>query len=93
MVGQMISLNQLDQLISINQVLTGSSSSTAATGSAQPATAASSAATNAIASPSPATAPVNGLPFNPDTMMPVNPALYPAPLNSSSTTNNTSGGK
>jgi flagellar basal-body rod modification protein FlgD len=91
MVGQMISLNQLDQLVSINQALT-SSSSTATSGSAQPAAAASAAAKAAIASPSPASAPANQLPFNPDTMMPVNPALYPAPFNSS-TTNNTSGGK
>src|SRR5579859_6218602 len=35
MVGEMISLNQLDQLISINQALTGSASS-GATGSVQP---------------------------------------------------------
>ncbi len=41
MVGQMISLNQLDQLISINQSLTGSTG-TATTGSAQPAAATAS---------------------------------------------------
>ena len=48
MVGQMISLNQLDQLISINQTLTGSTG-TATTGSLQPAGATASDA--ALSSP------------------------------------------
>lgn len=62
MVGQMVSLNQLDQLISINQTLqgmtsasTGTGGSTAGTGSTQsatkPATAASQATTNVFSNP------------------------------------------
>ena len=89
MVGQMISLNQLDQLISINQALTGSSSSTTTTGSAEP----SGSAAAMAAKTSSATPPVpNQLPFDPNTMMPINPAFYPAPMNPVSNTN-ISGGK
>jgi flagellar basal-body rod modification protein FlgD len=111
MVGQMISLNQLDQLISINQTLTGSS--TATTGLMQPAGAtladvAHSSANGGISSalpPSVAGAVANQLPFDPNTMMPLNPAnpgaapayinpsVNPATMGSSITRNNTSGGK
>jgi flagellar basal-body rod modification protein FlgD len=111
MVGQMISLNQLDQLISINQSLTGSG--TAATGSAQPAAATASDAALSSAngglaatlSPSVAGAAANQLPFDPNTMMPlnygnaaamgasINSSINPASMGSSSTSNNTSGGK
>ena len=111
MVGQMISLNQLDQLISINQSLTGTG--TAATGSAQPASAtASDAALSSVngglastLSPSVAGAVANQLPFDPNTMMPlnsgyagamgasINSSIQPASMGSSSTSNNTSGGK
>src|ERR1700761_2649107 len=106
MVGQMISLNQLDQLISINQTVTGSSG-TGTSGLVQPATALSSAI-GAVANtllPSGAGAVPNQLPFDPNTMMPlnfpnaaavgasINSSINPASLGSSSTTNNTSGGK
>jgi flagellar basal-body rod modification protein FlgD len=112
MVGQMISLNQLDQLISINQSLTGSTTTTPA-GSAQPAGAtASDAALSSVngglastLSPSVAGAVANQLPFDPNTMMPlnsgyagamgasINSSIQPASMGSSSTSNNTSGGK
>src|SRR3984885_6463074 len=112
MVGQMISLNQLDQLISINQTLTAPTS-TGATGSVQPAggtagDAALSSANGGIAStlsPSVAGAVANQLPFDPNTMMPlnfgnpgalgasINSAISPASMGSSSTNNSTSGGK
>jgi flagellar basal-body rod modification protein FlgD len=112
MVGQMISLNQLDQLISINQTLTGPTA-TGTTGSVQPAggtasDAALSSANGGIAStlsPSVAGAMTNQLPFDPNTMMPlnfgnpgalgasINSAISPASMGSSSTSNNTSGGK
>jgi flagellar basal-body rod modification protein FlgD len=112
MVGQMISLNQLDQLISINQTVTGSTG-TGSTGLLQPAGAtagnaplssANGGAINAL-SPSVAGAVANQLPFDPNTMMPLNFAIAGAPgasINSSSnpvsigpssTSNNTSGGK
>ena len=107
MVGQMISLNQLDQLISINQTLTGPTG-TAPTGSAQPAAAtASNAAVSAVngglastLSPSVAGAAANQLPFDPNTMMPlnfgnagapgapINSAISPASMGSSTTNNN-----
>jgi flagellar basal-body rod modification protein FlgD len=112
MVGQMISLNQLDQLISINQSLTGTPN-TATTGSAQPAGAtASDAAFSSVNGglaatlpPSVAGAVANQLPFDPNTMMPlnsgyagamgasINSSIQPASMGSSSTSNNTSGGK
>jgi flagellar basal-body rod modification protein FlgD len=111
MVGQMISLNQLDQLISINQTVTGSSG-TGTTGLVQPAgktasDAALSSANGGLAntlSPSVAGA-ANLLPFDPNTMMPlnfgdagspgtsINSAINPASKSSSTTNNNTSGGK
>jgi flagellar basal-body rod modification protein FlgD len=110
MVGQMISLNQLDQLISINQTLTGSS--TATTGLVQPARATASDTTLSSAnggvasalSPSVAGAAANQLPFDPNTMMPLSPgnagaaasinsSINAATMGSSSTGNNTSGGK
>jgi flagellar basal-body rod modification protein FlgD len=79
MVGQMISLNQLDQLISINQAVTGDNTGT--TGLLQkPAAAASdtagSSANGGLAntlSPSVAGAAVNQLPFDPNTLMPLGP--------------------
>ena len=112
MVGQMISLNQLDQLISINQTVTGSTG-TGTTGLAQPAGAtASDAALSSVngglastLSPAVAGAVANQLPFDPNTMMPLNSAnagalgasinssINPASMGSSSTSNNTSGGK
>jgi flagellar basal-body rod modification protein FlgD len=110
MVGQMISLNQLDQLISINQTVTGSTG-TGTTGLVQAATAGNAplSATNGGASntlsPSVAGAVTNQLPFDPNTMMPlnfptaaavgasINSSVNPASMGSSSTTNNTSGGK
>ncbi len=78
MVGQMISLNQLDQLISINQTVTGSSG-TGTTGLLRPAgaTASDSALSSANGgaagslSPSAAGAAANQLPFDPNTMMPL----------------------
>jgi flagellar basal-body rod modification protein FlgD len=112
MVGQMISLNQLDQLISINQTLTASGG-TATTGSVQPtggtaSDAAISSANGGVAStlpPSVAGAAANPLPFDPNTMMPLNSStagafgssinlpVNPASMGSSSTSNNNSGGK
>jgi flagellar basal-body rod modification protein FlgD len=112
MVGQMISLNQLDQLISINQTVTGSSG-TGATGLVQPAggtagDAALSTVNGGLAgtlSPSVAAAVANQLPFDPNTMMPLNSgnagalgapidsSIKPMSMGSSSTRNNTSGGK
>ena len=114
MVGQMISLNQLDQLISINQTVTGSTG-TGTTGLVQPAgatasDAALSSANGGVAgmlSPSVAgaAATANQLPFDPNTMMPlnfgnagataasINSFIKPASMGSSSTSNNTSGGK
>jgi len=101
MVGQMISLNQLDQLISINQTVTGSAG-TGTSGLVQPATALSSAigaAANTL-SPSAAGAVTNLLPFDPNTMMPlnfpnaaavgasINSSINPASIGSSSTSNN-----
>jgi len=96
MVGQMISLNQLDQLISINQTVTGSSS-TGAAGLVQPAaaaaaasgTAALSSANGGVASalsPSVAGAATSQLPFDPNTMMPLgtaNSGAVAASINSS----------
>jgi flagellar basal-body rod modification protein FlgD len=78
MVGQMISLNQLEQLISINQAITGSSTSSSTT-STQAANAASatsplasttSSATNRL-SPSATGSATSQLPFDPNTMLPL----------------------
>jgi flagellar basal-body rod modification protein FlgD len=111
MVGQMISLNQLDQLISINQAVTGSTGTgstglvqpTAVTSGNAPLSPANGGAVNTL-SPSVAGAVAGQLPFDPNTLMPLNPILpgVPgAPANSSvtpvtmgsSTSNNISGGK
>jgi flagellar basal-body rod modification protein FlgD len=107
MVGQMISLNQLDQLISINQTLTTS----AGTGSPSPTPGAIGTAPDpanggipATLSPSVAAAAANQLPFDPNTMMPLNSgnanaiaasinSSVNASMGSSSTNNNNSGGK
>ncbi len=112
MVGQMISLNQLDQLISINQTVTGSTG-TGATGLLQapvtpagnaPLSSANGGAVNTL-SPSVAGAVANQLPFDPNTLMPLNPGLMGSPgvpsnsfinpvtMGSSTTSNNISGGK
>jgi hypothetical protein len=109
MVGQMISLNELDQLISINQTLTGG---TTTTGSVKhPAAAASdiasSSAKGGLANTlsAAAAAAMNMLPFDPTTMMPLNAgnpggmgasassSLSPASINFSSANSTTSGGK
>jgi flagellar basal-body rod modification protein FlgD len=95
MVGQMISLNQLEQLIGINQTITGvsSSSSTPTTNAAQAAgtsigttpAAASTGASSAL-SPLASTAATGQLPFNPNTMMPLgfgNSGATAASINSS----------
>lgn len=74
MVGQMISLNQLDQLISINQTLSQAQAGATASSSATPNSAAVQAAAAAATQPAAAaatTAPTTQLPFNPQTMMPV----------------------
>jgi flagellar basal-body rod modification protein FlgD len=92
MVGQMISLNQLDQLISINQTVTGSTG-TGTTGLVQPAggtasDAALSSVNGGVANmlpPSVAGAAANQLPFDPNTMMPLNSGnagALVAPINS-----------
>jgi flagellar basal-body rod modification protein FlgD len=104
MVGQMISLNQLDQLISINQALTGSSGS-GTIGLLQPPAASSglsnSGAANSQATTSPAPA-VNQLPFDPTTLMPlgfvnnaaaIGSSIRSSLMSSSNNSNNTSGGK
>jgi flagellar basal-body rod modification protein FlgD len=71
MVGQMISLNQLEQLTSINQAVGGSST---LSGTPQTSASASSlAVTPAGATPlsSSVAAATNQLPFDPNTMMPI----------------------
>jgi flagellar basal-body rod modification protein FlgD len=94
MVGQMISLNQLEQLITINQTLSTPVTPTAppATGGvagATPGDAAVAAANNGIAgmlSPSAAGAATSQLPFDPNTMMPLssgNAGAVAASINSS----------
>jgi flagellar basal-body rod modification protein FlgD len=93
MVGQMISLNQLEQLIGINQAIT-SATGTTATGAAQAAKAAATSAALASAvggatsmlSPSAAGAATSQLPFDPNTMMPLgfaNSGAVAASINSS----------
>ena len=102
MVGQMISLNQLDQLISINQSVTGATT-TGTTAQAQ--TAAQAAAVANVLSPAVAGAATSQLPFDPNTMMPltsgtagaaatsINSMPNVSMMGSSSLNNNTSGGK
>src|ERR1700677_1122089 len=84
MVGQMISLNQLDQLISINQGITGAAAAqTTAAGAVQAAGTTASgdalASTNGgvagMLSPSTAGAATSQLPFDPNTMMPVGSSI------------------
>jgi flagellar basal-body rod modification protein FlgD len=109
MVGQMISLNQLEELTSINQAVGGSTTSTS--GAAQPAVGATN---STVVSPmsvpqlltSTAVA-MNQLPFDPNTMMPATSgttnaaalaASITSPLNAASMgfpgySNNISGGK
>jgi len=95
MVGQMISLNQLDQLISINQGITSSASAGTTAAGAVPGakTTASDAAlatanggVASLLSPSTAGAATSQLPFDPNTMMPLaagNSAAMAATINSS----------
>jgi flagellar basal-body rod modification protein FlgD len=107
MVGQMISLNQLEQLISINQSVTGSSTtSTTSAARAAGATANAAALTSAsMLSPSAAGAATSQLPFDPNTMMPlgfgnagavaasINSSLNPVTMGYSGSTSNAQGGK
>jgi len=108
MVGQMISLNQLEQFITINQTLSGPIATTP-TGGATPSASAASSVLGGIAgalSPSAAGAATSQLPFDPNTMMPLasgNSAAVAASINSSmnaatmgfsgTNNNNASGGK
>jgi hypothetical protein len=77
MVGQMISLNQLDQLVSINQAVGGGS--TSVTGAAQqgaqsamqPASSGTSSSPNASTPGTQPGAASQALPFDPTTMLPV----------------------
>jgi flagellar basal-body rod modification protein FlgD len=76
MVGQMISLNQLDQLISINEGISASSTTAGTKAKAEGVTASTAALTSASGSsstlsPSTAAAAANQLPFDPNTMMPL----------------------
>lgn len=91
MVGQMISLNQLNQLIAINQTLSQAASTakgnTSTNGNSVQAAAASafasaqnSAKTTQAAAPATASS-ITQLPFDPTTMMPLDPA-HPAGVNS-----------
>jgi flagellar basal-body rod modification protein FlgD len=95
MVGQMISLNQLDQLISINQGITGAANAASTTSGASAAqspwtpSSAALASTNGVGgtlSPSTAGAATSQLPFDPNTMMPLaagNSGAIAATINSS----------
>jgi flagellar basal-body rod modification protein FlgD len=88
MVGQMISLNQLEQLIGINEAVNPSTTTTTGgskAGAVQAATS-STAGVNSTLSPSAAGAASNQLPFDPSTMMPLgtgNAAALAASFNSS----------
>lgn len=74
MVGQMISLNQLDQLISINQTLGGLTTQPhIATKSVSPAVAR-------------VTPQAQALPFDPTTLMPASPSAFGTPSKNSATT-------
>jgi len=93
LVGQLISLNQLDQLISINQAVAGSSGSTTTVGLLQPGASPAGASVldpaNGVAgslSPSVAGAAANQLPFDPNTLLPLpsaNSGAVAATINSS----------
>lgn len=103
MVGQMISLNQLEQLITINQTLTGPT--TAASSAAQAAAASANGSIASTPSPSMASAATSQLPFDPNTMMPLgsgnagalaaafNSSINAATMDLSGTINNALGGK
>jgi flagellar basal-body rod modification protein FlgD len=107
MVGQMISLNQLEQLITINQTLNNPVTTTPTTPTTQSVTASSSAlgGVAGMLSPSTSGAATNQLPFDPNTMMPlstgntgavaasINSSINAANMGFSGTNNNTSGGK
>jgi flagellar basal-body rod modification protein FlgD len=109
MVGQMISLNQLEQLISINQNLTPSTTPTSQAAAKVSATQAALASTiggaSNMLSPSAAGAATSQLPFDPNTMMPlgfansgaaaasINSSLNPVTMGYSGSTSNASGGK
>jgi hypothetical protein len=120
MVGQMISLSQLGQLVSMNQILSSAISNptvpttpTPPTGQSQgaatsPNSAALTSAINGIAnslSPSAAGAATSQLPFDPNTMMPlnfgnanaaaasINSVLNSSTMGLSGTNNNPTGGK
>jgi len=78
MVGQMISLNQLDQLISINQAVNPTSTSSSSSSSSAQAIGAAATAANTAGSAASALSPSaqvvamqNQLPFDPNTMMPI----------------------
>lgn len=76
MVGQMISLNQLDQLISINQLLSQVSTSASTPTTSAAAKAQGAAAINPASTSSPSGTgsayPQTQLPFDPNTLMPLN---------------------
>jgi flagellar basal-body rod modification protein FlgD len=108
MVGQMISLNQLEQLISINQNLTPSTTAaTQATTAAvtNPAPAMATSGATSPLSPSAAAAASSQLPFDPNTMMPLgfgnsgavaasfNSAINTATMGLTGTNSNATGGK
>jgi len=109
MVGQMISLNQLDQLISIEEAVTADSTTTTTAAAKAAGTTASTAALNSTSDSttnelSPSTAATNQLPFDPTTMMPIgyattglgtslNTSINAEPIGLSGSANKTSGGK
>jgi len=108
MVGQMISLNQLEQLIGINQAVNPITTA-AAQATKAAATSAALASTvggaTSMLSPSAAGAATSQLPFDPNTMMPlgfansgavaasINSSLNPVTMGYSGSTSNASGGK
>ncbi|MDR3736127.1 MAG: flagellar hook capping FlgD N-terminal domain-containing protein [Acidobacteriaceae bacterium] len=91
MVGQMISLNQLDQLISINEALGGATTSTSTAAKASGATAKAAVTAASGATNTQSQAATSQLPFDPNTMMPVGTganalstaAMFNLPLNAS----------
>jgi flagellar basal-body rod modification protein FlgD len=109
MVGQMISLNQLDQLISIEEAVTADSTTASASvaktaGTTANATALDSASGSATSALSPSTDAASTLPFDPTTMMPIgysttgmgtslNTSTNAAPIGFSGSANKTTGGK
>ncbi len=103
MVGQMISLNQLDQLVSINQAVTGNLAANAANQKApNPASATTATLPATGAAAKDAASASNSLPFDPNTMMPwANSTLAstllsgfnPAALGLSGINNHSTGGR